>query len=767
MTSMFSILTTLKKHKLTMIISLIFFIIPFFWLKGEEMDLGGDSSRLFFYDPINYIKSTSLYGVSTVGKGAIISFYFNIPYVGLIALLKFFLISPTLVINTVNGIKLAASFMAIYLIVYEFLKNVYFAKTKYEYWASILAGIFYVVSLGSIHMADSWRTALPTHNEIFLHPLIFYLLFKLFLTKRFIYLWIGLLVSFVFAPNFSYGTSPSFFAFYPIAFVFLCIYIKFFSKKTIPLIGIGIGLLFFFGIHSFHLVSQLSNLFDSGSGINTRVFNKSQAIRDGLQYFTAVSLSGMASLNLLLPPLNAAFRFLAFIAPLILIIGFILNKKKEFLLISLFFMLTFFLVTANITNIGYEFYKNLFYIPMFGMFRVFYVKWMAIFLFFYAILFGFASYNIFFRLKLYYAKLLFFLIFIFLIITGIPLFSGELVNMNVRGSSLKLSIVMDPAYGQTLQFVRGLPDDGKILVLPVTDFYLQVIYGKNGGAYVGPSTFNQLTSKYSFSGDRDFGWDTNDPAPYSETIMKYAREKDYARLLSIFTTLNIRYIFHNEDPKIYEESFTRFEGPYAYIKSSFPPTQGEYKDFIRRFPVNEIYKNGPYTIYEIDKSVYNSTIFIPDGIYESNKLSFDKEKFHSVFIDSKTCDREEFKNICRVGYKASGANLNLKMVNPALYAVTVRQHEKVDPMLLVMQHTYHREWKLIIDGKQIPENRHVSVNGYANAWLLFEKDLPKKEEYTLLITLDQQKYFWYGLTITAVSLICVIVLLLYSLFSKK
>src|SRR3989338_1143511 len=101
---MFSTLRIIKEHKPAIIISLILFIVPFFWLKDGEMDLGGDSSRLFFYDPINYIKSVGLYDVSTVGKGSVISFYFVIPYVGLIALFKFFLVSSTLVISSFNGI---------------------------------------------------------------------------------------------------------------------------------------------------------------------------------------------------------------------------------------------------------------------------------------------------------------------------------------------------------------------------------------------------------------------------------------------------------------------------------------------------------------------------------------------------------------------------------------------------------------------------------------------------------------------------------------
>lgn len=767
-----SIFRILKEHKLAIFICIIFFIIPFFWLKPGEIDLGGDDTRLFFYDPITYVKSTNLYDIRIEGKGTVLPRYSDIPYVGIIALLKFFFPSPTVVISVLNGLKLAGAFIAVYLIIYEFLKEAYSGISKKStYVSAILAGIFYAVSLNSRNLAFSWETALTSHNEVFLNPLIFYLLFKFFSTHKYGYLWISFFVSFIFSPNFGFAAAPSFFAFYPLAFLFLFIYIKMFGKKPIPWQDVVFGVLIFLGIHAFHLFGQFVSLFDSGNYINARVFNKSEAEKEGLSYFLAVRDHGMASLNLLLPSEKYFLRWTSFIAPVTIIIGFLLNgvRKKMFLLVSIFFLITLFLATANITNIGLEFYKSLFYIPAFSMFRVFFVKWMIIFLFFYSLLFGFAAYSIVSNLKPFYAKLFSCLVFILLIITGTPLFMGLPVKESiVRGSNnVKTSFVVDPLYEQTLEFIRALPDDGKILVLPLTDFYLQIVYGKNGGAYVGPSTLRHLTTKYSFAGDQDFGFQPNDPAPYSEVMKKYGQEKNYDRLLRIFTTLNIRYIFHNTDPKIYEESFSRFEGPYAYIKASLPNTQQGYKDFIQHFPVRLIYLNGPYTIYEIDKSAYNPTLFIPDGYYQSDKLSFDKDKVHSVFIDSSTCNKEELKKLCNGEYKTPSANINFRIINPTLYEVTVEQNEPADTLLLVMQHTFHKGWKLIIDGKNISESRHISVNGYANGWLLTSRDIPQKESYTVFIKLDPQKYFWYGLSITSVTLISVIGFFIYSLIYTR
>lgn len=764
------LLSFLRKYRLVLFIGFLLFIVPFFWLAPGEMDLGGDGTRLYFYDPINYLKSTSIYNIVLDGKGTVLSRSYGIPYIGLIALLKFFIASPTFAIGFINGLKLAGAFIGIYLIVSGFLKETYSrVGRKIIDTAAILAGIFYVVSLGSIHISSEWETALLTHNQIFLNPIIFYFLFKFFLTQRYAYICIALLISFIFAPNFSYTTTPALFSFYPLALIFLWTYVKFFLKKPIPWKGIGIGFLLFLGIHSFHLLSLVSSLFDSTSFVNAGVSSQSYAQNEGLQYFTAVSSNGMAILNLLVPSENIFLRFISFISPVIVIIGFILNRKKEFLFVSLFFLVTFFLVTANITQVGFGFYKSLFYIPAFLMFRIFFAKWMYVFLFFYSLLFGFAVYNIILKLKLFYSKLFFILVFVLLIIIGIPLFAGFLVNKNiVRGSdNVKSIFKMDSRFEQTLKFIRSLPDDGKILSMPLTDFSSQVISGKDGGAYVGAPVISQLTQKYGFYGDRDFGWQATDPVLYTEEIKKYAKEKNYDRLLSIFTTLNIRYIFHNSDPNVYEAKFSNGGPWYYYIKNSLPNTQQGYTDFIHQFPVRQIYKNGPYIIYELDKSVYNPTIFIPQGVYRNNKLLFGKDKIHAVFIDSNTCNKDEFRKLCSGEYKQLSAKINFKMINLAFYEVTVSQNEPQDAMFLVMQNTFHKGWKLVIDGKNVPESQHISVNGYANGWFLTKKDLPDKQNYTMLIKLDQQKYFTLGWIMTSVSLIIVICLLIYSLFSSK
>jgi len=753
----------LKEHKLALVICAILFIIPFFWLKPGEMDLGGDSSRLYFYDPISFIKSTAIYDISAQGKGLIEPNYYYLPYVTFLAILKFITSSSTIVIAISNGLKLAGGFVGIYLIVRELLLNsTYKINKKFIYLASIASGIFYTVSLNSIHVSYMWDRAIMSHNQVFLNPIIFFLFLKFLLTYKYKYMGVMSLVSFVFSSNFGLTSAPPFFAFYPLAFLFLFLYVGIFGKKPIPWKRVAIAFTLFLGIHAFQMLPQALSLFDKDSFANSKVFSKEEIEEGGVIYFSSVSPHGKAILNLLLPSVKQFFHLASLIPPLTIVVGFLLNKKKErdFLFISFFFIITFFLVTANITNVGFEFYRRLFYIPGFSMFRVFFAQWMFIFLFFYCILFGFSIYSILLRLKPFYQKIFYFMIFLLLIIPCIPLFTGEPINNSViRGSNnIKGVIVMDPQYEEVLRFIRTLPGDGKILVLPLTDFFRQVVYGRDGGAYEGPSTLLHLTDKYSYVGYQHFGYKNR--MPYAEDIMKYSREKNYDRLLRIFSILNIRYVFHNSDPKIYEESFS--PGSYGYMQTSMPKTQKGYTEFIKHFPLTQIYKNGPHIIYEINKSSYNSTIFVPDGIYESSQLSFDEGKNKSVFIDSKTCANPKFKSLCKE-YRKANVNIQMSMVNPILYKVGIQQNEPIDNMLLVMQHTFHLGWKLVLDDKYIAQDSHILVNGYTNGWMLLAKDIPEKKNFILYLKLDPQKYFRYGWYVSSVSLAIVIFLIIFSL----
>ncbi len=601
------------------VVSLILFIIPFFWLKPGEMDLGGDSSRLYFYDPISYIYSQTLYSIVSSGVGGEAISYYALPFFLLLAIFKSIFNSQTILISAFNGMSLSVAFTSCYLIIKELVntKKTLYEKNILEY-ASVLAGLFYVFAP---YLINGWDKALLTHNQIFLNPLMFFLLLRFFLTHNSKYLLGLLLLTFIFAPNFAYVAAPAFFAFYPLSFIFLLIYTKYIRKRAIPVKGLFIGGILFILLQTFHLMPHLMTLFSPGSGANEAVFSSESKFSRGLSYFSAIAPNIKVSLHLMNLSQLTELKFSSFISiifPIIILLGFLWNnlwdKRKTMLPTGIFFLIILFFVSANITDTGLNFYKALFNIPGFSMFRNFYGQWGFVFVFFYTILLGQSLVMVLSRIKKYYAYLLIIFIAAILIINAWSFINGALVNKVLfESKDVKIAIRMDPEYEKVLSFIRSLPIDGKVLTLPLNDPGYQILTGKDGGAYQGPSTISYLTGRNDFSGYSGL-------SPFSELFLRWVREKDYLSLQRLFYNLNIRYIFYNSDPYIYDQTFPKF--PYNYVKNFLPKNQQSYKKFLEQFPIYKIKDFGEkYHIFSIKDDLYLPHIFVAsDTIYSTNPL---------------------------------------------------------------------------------------------------------------------------------------------------
>ena len=86
-----------------------------------------------------------------------------------------------------------------------------------------------------------------------------------------------------------------------------------------------------------------------------------------------------------------------------------------------------------------------------------------------------------------------------------PLLTGELVRRPLWQSKDVVELMqMDPDYEKALSFISSLPSDAKVLTLPLTDPGYQIVAGKNGGAYMGPSTIAYLAGKKDITGFEEF-----------------------------------------------------------------------------------------------------------------------------------------------------------------------------------------------------------------------------------------------------------------------
>lgn len=629
----------------SLIIVLFLFLAPFFWFKPGEMNLGGDNSRLYFYNPLRYLDSQALYAISHSGLGGEGLSYFGIPFFLLLAGLKSIFLTPTILIAFMHGFSLSIAFLSCYLIVKQLLFQDEERRSKgiiviIEICA-LIAGLYYVFAPVSIL---GWSHMLLTDNRIFLNPLIFFLLLRYLLTQNMRYMFVVLGITFLFAPNFSYVGAPSFFSFFPLALLFLVLYMVYVVRKSLPWKGIAIGVALFFLLQAFHLVPQIESLLTPGSPTHESVFSQKVKIDSGLGYFNALASNVKPSISLLglpqITPLN--FFSPAFIIFSVLFsLGFLWNKRKSMLLTGIFFLIAFFFVTANITAIGLKLYMLLFHIPGFSMFRVFYGQWEHVYLFFYTLLLGQALLVVLTRVKRWQKIFLICFITALLVVSAWPFINGKILrNIHWQSKNISAIVAMDPKYEETLSYLRSLPIDGKILSLPLTDPGYQMLKGENNAVYEGPSTITYLAGRNEFISFVEL-------ESFGPSFLQAVKERNYVAIRDILSMLNIRYVYYNEDPYIYTDNFP--EQPYRYVRKFLPDTQKGYEEFIKNLGVKEIKTiGGKYHIYEIDDTSYLPHIYAAKRTAYWNDylvnlhtpLSFyAKDKRIAFYDDSKILER--------------------------------------------------------------------------------------------------------------------------------
>lgn len=613
----------LLQHKaLPFIIAIILFIIPFFWFKPGEMDLGGDSGRLYFYDPVSYFFASTLYAISPGSVGGPNLNYANIPFIYLLIVLKHIFTSPTILVSGFYGINLSLGFIFCYLTIMELTES-----RKNSFYAAITGGLVYVFFPAFI---DTWRHVLLSFNQIFLNPLMFYLLLRYFKSTKIYLLFCAVFLTFIFSPNFSALAAPSLFAFYPISILFLLLYTKLIIKRKIVVRHIMLALFLFLGIQAFHLIPLIADgIFSFGNTLNTTIFSDAGKYDRGLSYFSSIVPNIKASINLLaLPQMSILepFSNMFVVFPFILISGLLYNirnsfassnRQKTILLTTFFFLIVLFFATANITNTWLFIYKWLFNIPGFSMFRNFFGQWVYAYMFFYSILFGQAFYVVLHTLhysKSRLKKLLTFLLIsvpiLILVINAIPLIKGDIIRQPIwQSNNVDWVLKMDPNYEQALSFVRSLPVEGRVLTLPLTDFGWQIIAGENGGAYMGPSTISYLAGKKDFSGYNElFG--------YEDVVLNLIRRREITTFKRILGVINVKYVFYNADPIVYDQ-FPTF--PYRH-PSWLPKDQHAYKEFIDSLNLHEIKNiNNKFFVYEIPNDYYLPQIYTVKKFLHFNK----------------------------------------------------------------------------------------------------------------------------------------------------
>lgn len=733
-------------------IVILLFVLPFFWINPGEFDIGGDSSRLYLYDPLRYLVAIARFGVYPEGTGRILPNYNLLPFLSILAVFQGATSMSHVMVVLEKSMKFSFAFLFLYLNVKELWATVGKKHATPIGLAAVLAGAVYVFSPAVV---DTARNALLTHNQVFLNPLLFYLVLRFVRTHKASYLWWTIAITVIFSQNFTMMAPPPPFAFYPLVGAFLFAYQRWVIHRPIPRMSLILAALFFTGLHAFHLIPEIVHIMDPTSELNQRVAEVAVKSHPGLEYFFAVLPQAKVSAALLLFSPGLPGQIFMGAIPLILLLGFLIRARgrsqKTFVLLAIFFLVTLFLVSAKITGLGVHVYKLFFSIPGFSMFRNFSGQFQFVYTFFYALVFGFAAGKVFLKIKIKYAAAVTIFIMVMLIYRAEPFLSGDIVNF-VHDGTLDARAVMrmDPKYEETLSFIRTLPTDGKVLTLPLSDFYMQVLFGINDGAYVGPSTISFLAGRNDFPAYQML-------TPFSEVFMRLASEKNYADIETLLGLLNIRYIFHNEDPRIYEERFPA--RPYAYMRTVMPQTQRAYADFVAKLGGTHIYTNGSYRLYELPSAARVPLFVVPHTIVlysDDGKPWLTREKTffasgqkrgaEAAYLLREHC-REYLRSDACTGETieiADAPEVTYKKITPSKYEITV--HDAYAPYVLVFSAAFGNGWKLL-GNNYASVDSHFPINGYANAWYI----VPGKEAndvQAFVLMADVQSAFTVGVVVS-------------------
>ena len=697
---------------LLLLTAVILVLLPFIWFPFGSLDLGGDASRAYFFDPLSYIYNYSFFVLAPDGINQVAPATFSLPLFILFWLLRL-IVSPYLLITLFSGFKLIAAFFGMFIIVKEMLGDSD-TKGSVRFWASFTAAIAYVFIPT---MTGNWDRALLSHNQVFVNPISFYLMLMFLKYSKKVYLYAFLLFSFIFSANFGYTSTPPFFAFFPASLVFIILYVKVVLNRKLPVKAMIVGLFLFIYIQAFHLLPQIFSILDSGSAVKERLLDKGSIVHEGIRYFEAILPLAKTS-NYLMLSYGSKIITASIILLTITTAFAIRQKSKTLVLTAFFFLITLFLLSGNITSGGTSFYKTLFYLPGFSMFRNFIGQWLFVFSFFLCLLLGFSFASVFRGLgkkALIFTSTLF---VICMVIPSIAFITGEMTNKIILPSTgTKIADTIDSDFLNVISFFKNSNATGRVINFPLTDSGYQFVPGeKRQGAYISSSLIATLGGKSDFSGYQTLG-------QFGDDFLEIAKQRDYPKLKNLMKKLGIQFIVYNSDPFVLDKNNEDFL--YQHVRKFLPNNQKEYSSFISKLGANEIYRSGYYRILEFGRS----------------------DVFPIVYATSLT--------------PSESVKVNFVKVDPTKYYVRVENPNK-SPYVLTLLNSYHPAWQVYSfeNGKKIKldNSNHDSSIKYPNMWLISPND-PIISSKTLIIENKYQQFFYIGLGISIITLIYTLIAL--------
>ena len=569
----------LYKKRLIIVLAVLF-IIPLFWFNHNEMDYGGDSNRIFMYDPGTWLENIVYYSIpsySSLGKS--MPHFCFLPNILLLKFVKSVLGDSEFALNWFcNGTLLSFSFLFSFLCMVEILKHFHGRGNAVN--LSIAAGLFFVFSPIT---NGTWVRALFHFPYIAIFPLVFFLFLKAINSSDSRYVVYGALSALLFSNTFCFSSTPYFVGFFGFAVPFCYFYAVILKKCGWFIKQLVIFFTLFIAIKMFHWLPEIGHtfLFQSDSGFITVM-----DVNRGLHYFKAMKQFFSMFYDILNQPHYATNNFhvklitqmglrevmiLSFIFPVTLSLFWIISYrnvgkigKKISLLAFAFFLILLLCISPFSNSLFSVFVGKLFYLPGFSMFRDPYGKLFYVFTFFYSMVMAMSLFGLRDRLVLKKFNILYFIIIFCILLNAVPLISGKIFHMPFNQSrDIRGTIEIGEDYEAFIDKSRKLKLDARILGMPLDDSGNERLKGKYGGIYIGSSVFSILTGRKSIMGLGAFG-------EYAPMITDILKDKHGIYFKAFMPGFNLGYVFHNRDEYIFLKNFPGWFPYGAEIKKAFP-----------------------------------------------------------------------------------------------------------------------------------------------------------------------------------------------------
>ncbi|SNQ59715.1 membrane hypothetical protein [Candidatus Methanoperedens nitroreducens] len=481
---------------------------------------------------------------------------------------------------------------------------------------------------------------------------------------------------------------------------------------------------------------------------------------------------------------NPALKLLVFIPALIAFLGLLFrnNYRKINTYFGSVVLVLMFLAKGlhpPLENINFFLYN---YVPGSFAFREPFPKFYLILIIFLALLVGSSCNSIVnmirkteFKHKNAASNLFVTFIAISFMISTFPLITGQILDTGPPDFRFSFYFQIPDYWYQTSNYINNNIEDSRILITPDDDFYQMPYKWGYYGADVLPS---RLITKPTLQ--QQYGYIINSNYKGIITVAYGGiRNNSVTEFNNMLALMNVRYIVQRND--IWWDWDSRNIISPGDIKSFFSSQKNIQLE--NSFGEIDVYRvsNITYLPHIYTASAQITVHTFDDFIRLLNSSSFTPEQQNIIISyqnQNKTFSERDY---------SIRPHIFFQKINPTKYKIKIESAHK--PFYLIFSESYHPGWQAYINtdsmqcnpialygnlnvtecgheskffeikdltrlsGQTIPEESHLLINSYANAWYIDPQKIGVADNFTITLSFRPQSYFYIGVIISGFTFI--------------